>query len=224
MLDLPWYKKWISYVYPVIITRRRNDTHANLKVKYFQGQLQLESDNALYSDGHRYTPFKMAYSYLNKKNKLKPVKRFLLLGSGLGSALDRLHKVYDIYPEAFLVEYDSDILALSQKYLLKDQNESVHFIRREAQDFLNASEDVFDLIGIDLFDSLENSYLITSGPFWQQVKKVMNSGTQVILNTIFTKKKALKDFENMLSKDFTFVCLKRIPNYIYVMQLKNTNG
>ena len=171
MLDLPWYKKWISYVFPIVISRHQNDKHTNLQIKYFQGQVQLESENALYSDGHRYTPFKMAYNFLDKRGDLKPIKKFLLLGAGLGSALERLQHVYKLYPETHLVEYDTDILNLSKKYLLTNQEENVHFICKEAMDFIAESNQQFDLIGIDLFDALKNSYLISDNLFWEQLKK-----------------------------------------------------
>ncbi len=220
MLDLPWYKRWISYIYPITITKQQNDTHSNLKLKYFQGQVQLESEHALYSDGHRYTPFKIAYNYLQKRQALSSVQRFLLLGAGLGSALHRLQTVYQLYPETYLVEYDADILKLSQQYLLTNQKSNVHFVRKEAMDFISESKDQFDLIGIDLFDALKNSYLVTLPKFWEQIKRASHPKSVLVVNTIFLQKKARRDFECLISKDFTFVCLKRIPNYIYILKIK----
>lgn len=218
MIDLPWYKKILGYIYPVVIARHKNDKHTDLKIKFYQGQLQLECEDALYSDGYRYTPFRLAYNYLHKQKKLQAINSFLLLGAGLGSALLRLQKVYKLYPTTKLIEYDADILKLSQDYLLGEQERNVHFVRQEAMDYLVEDNSFYDLIGIDLFDELENSYLITHPPFWLEVKKRTNPQTQIIVNTIFVEKKALQNFEYLISQNFTFVCLKRAPNYIYVMQ------
>ena len=116
MKKLPWYKKALGYIVPITTTYHETDKHPNLKVKYYQGQWQLESEDALYSDGYRYSPFRMAYDHLHKQNKLLPVHNFLLIGGGLGSALLRLQKVYKRFPAATLVEYDGDIIELGQIY------------------------------------------------------------------------------------------------------------
>ncbi len=217
MVEIPWYKKCIGYLYPIVIARDQNDKHPNLKIKYFQGQIQLESNNALYSDGHRYSPFRLCFSFLKKKNELH-CENFLLLGAGLGSALHCLQKTHDLFPNSTLVEYDKDILALSKQYLLKDQKENIELILSDALDYVQGCKQTFDLIGIDLFENLENSSLISNDLFWQEVKKISHSKSNIIVNTIFIEKKVKKKFEALLSNKFTFDRIERRPNYFYILK------
>ena len=220
MLEIPWYKKCLGYLYPIVLAKKQSDKHTNLKIKYYQGQIQLESDNALYSDGYRYSPFRTTFHRINTNKELEKNNTFLLLGAGLGSALYRLQKVYNIYPESYLVEYDADIIHLSRKYLLQGQTEKVHFILQEAHDYLKSCNQKFDLIGIDLFDNLENSYLLSQDDFWNKIKKISHQYSNIIVNTIFLDKEELKALENRLAKDFTFERINRPPNYFYILKLR----
>lgn len=215
MKKIAWYKKVISYAYPLTIEKR-----AGLSIDYYQGQYQLESGGALYSDGYRYAPFRLAYAYLHKQQWLAQTQHFLLLGAGLGSALLTLQKVYQLYPTTHLVEYQAEILALSKKYLLPNQAENVKFISQEASAYLASCSATFDLIGIDLFDALENSFLISQASFWQSIKKVSTKNSKIVVNTIFTEKSKRREFEMLLSKEFLFHRLQRKPNYIYILKVK----
>jgi len=220
MQELAWYKKVIGYIYPITVQKQANSKHSKLRIKYYQGQYQLESGGALYSDGYRYSPFRLGYAYLQKQKTLQKTKTFLLLGSGLGSALIRLQKVYNLYPETTLVEYDADIIEFSKIYLLNNQQNNIQFIKQDAQDYLSKTSEKFDLIGIDLFKDLENSVLINQTNFWSEIKNRSTSKTNIILNTIFMEKSIRNDFEKLLAKDFTFHRLDQKPNYIYMLKVK----
>jgi predicted membrane-bound spermidine synthase len=219
-MNLPWYKRYWSYLFPITVLKPSSEIHDKLSIKYFRGQIQLESDDALYSDGERYTPFRLGYNRLAKNGTLQNVKTFLLLGAGLGSALRRLHSVYNLHPETFLVEHDEAIIALSKEYLLLRQKQNVQFICADASQYIFENQNKFDLIGVDLFEQLRNSSIIEKEDFWMEIKKSLTSSGHVIVNTIFIDKKERRTFENLLDKAFTFDCLVRKPNYIYILQLK----
>jgi predicted membrane-bound spermidine synthase len=220
MEQLPWYKKWLGYLIPLVITKRKTDSNENLKIKYYQGQVQLENGDALYSDGHRYSPFKLSFEFLARKNKLDDVQRFLLLGAGLGSALYRLQKVYHLNPESFLIEKNKDVFALLKEYALFDNNDNVHLILDEAHNYIKRTDESFDLIGVDLFEKLENSSLLNESSFWESLNGISNKKTTLIVNTIFIKKTERSEFEKMLSMDFTFERIDRRPNYFYIAKIK----
>lgn len=220
MKQLPWYKKIIGYVIPIVTTYHSTDKHPDLKVKYYQGQWQLESDDALYSDGYRYSPFRLAYNALQRDKKLTQISSFLLLGAGLGSALLRLQKVYQLFPTSTLVEYDSDVIELGQLYFDLNKKKNVAYVHADVQDFLIKNDQKFDLIGVDIFEGLSNSELLDQISFLKLVAAAMHSETQLIINTIFTRKKAITTFEQLLQQLFTFKRLDRQPNYIYILQLK----
>jgi len=219
-MDFPWYKTLGSYLFPITLLKPSSVIHKKLKIQYFRGQIQLESDTALYSDGDRYAPFRLGFNYLYKKKELQNIKKFLLLGAGLGSALHRLQRIYQLYPSTYLVEYDEAILALSKQFLLPSQKKNVHFICTDARKYTRESKDKFDLIGIDLFEQLRNSPIIYEVSFWLDVKKLLSANGHVIVNTIFIKKIDRTSFEKLLSKAFTFERIVRNPNYIYILKLK----
>ncbi len=224
MFDLPWYKKCLGYLMPIVTQQLYTDKHAALKIKYYQGQWQLESAHALYSDGYRYSPFKLAFERLDKKNKLQPIQHFLLLGAGLGSALSRLHTVYQLFPRSVLVEYDEKIIELAKQYHQLDQDKNVFFEHYDAADYIRQTQHTFDMIGIDLFKDLENSQVVQDPNFWHQIIRISSSDARIIINTIFLHKNDRRVFEDMLSTHFTFDRIERSPNYIYLLFPKVSNG
>lgn len=224
MLELPWYKKCLGYLVPVVCQEYQSDKHADLKIKYYQGQWQLESKNALYSDGYRYAPFRLAFSYLQKKNELLPIEHFLLLGAGLGSALIHLQKVYQSFPKSILVEHDEQIINLANEFFNPNVRGNVTLINDDVSNYLETCDDTFDLIGIDIFKDLDNSPLILNETFWEQVVKVARPKAHIIVNTIFIHAQARSDFEKLISLHFTYERLERSPNYIYILRLKHNNG
>lgn len=217
---LPWYKKYLGYLIPLVVIQQSSAKHSKLKIKYFQGQWQLETKDALYSDGYRYAPFRLAFNELHGKDKLENISSFLLLGAGLGSALYRLQKVYQLYPATTLVEYDQEIIELSKEFFNLNKRENLRYINANAVDFLNSNNKPYDLIGVDLFEGLTNSDLLFNSAFIKLLANAMHSKSQLIINTIFDKKNICSDFEDLLEVYFVFKRLDRKPNYIYIAELK----
>ena len=220
MYKIQWYKRCLSYFLPITITRQSSDRHPNLKIKYYLGQWQLESNDALYSDGYRYSPFRKAFDYLNKKGILTNTTNFLLLGGGLGSAVARLYNKYKCTPTFTLVEHDKKIIELGQQFLELHDVPNARIMHTDANSFLKSNTQQYDLLGIDLFDGLANSPLIHQETFHANVIKTLGADGHIILNTIFTNNLERLTFEQLLEQFYSLEIIERKPNYIYILQAK----
>lgn len=118
-------------------------------------------------------PIVCLYLSIYKKRNLKT----LILGGGEGAVARELLKYpKDIINHITWVDYDSELLLLSKKYLnyTKDEvydNERVKIIYEDASIFLKNTKDIFDIIICDLPDPFENNDNgIYSFSFWNEMK------------------------------------------------------
>ena len=155
-------KKVLSYLYPVSIIEFSNEKHRKLILQLFCNQFMLSTQDAVYSFGTFYTPFRKSFALI--KDDIQNCQRFLLLGTGLGSALKILQKKYQVYPDSVLVDNDKDILELSMKFMNLNERKNVSWIYNDAVTYLKSNMQVFDLIGVDLFRGtlLSNDFKQTS--------------------------------------------------------------
>src|SRR4051812_39338961 len=120
-MNIPFYKKFFSYLYPVTLWKGPGDTNPHLELLLYCNRLQLTTPEALYSDGDRYTPALTAIN--NLKDLLPSVKSVLALGGGLGSIV-RIVCSKGYKPQFTLVEKDKVVLRLALE-LLEDQHADI---------------------------------------------------------------------------------------------------
>lgn len=220
MIAVPLYKKWLSYLVPMTIAERKNKLHDTLRLRLFQGEWLLEGKDALYSQGASYKPFLLGFAEIS--SSLPRVKHFLLLGTGLGSALQILHAKYGIYPEAHLVDYDQDVLNFCRDVNNFESKNPIYYYHQSADVFLSRNKLEYDLIGVDLFHEMDLSNLLFSSVFWKDLSLAGNTKSYFIINTIFIEEKSKKAFENILLSYFNIVHTAiRTPNYIYIGKIKD---
>lgn len=196
---MPIYKRVLSYLYPVTVTKISSDKHSWLELCLYRGQYQLATRDALYSDGERYKPLILAFKHLKKELKL--VKSVLLLGTGLGSAVHILHgKGYD--PIYTLVEYDKSILDCAIELFPVNVKGKIKKVHADALQYMEQCADHYDLVVADLFIGRVVSEFVTSEEFLQNCKKALNPGGCFVLNYIINTNAEWQKAEIQLKNNF----------------------
>jgi len=208
-------QKIMSRFYPITIERLSSEMHPNLLLQYHKDEWLLETGSALYSKGLSYAPFNIAFKQISQD--LANIDNFLLLGTGLGSALAILQKEYNIYPKTVLIDYDSEILELSRR-VLGINRENVEFHCASALNYLESCSSKFDLIGIDIFKDMTNAEELFEKAFFHRVQSVCSTKAICILNAIFTSSAEESKLDQEISSYFKFEKLNYRRNKIYIMK------
>jgi len=147
----------------------------------YQNQYQLATDDALYSDGTRYRPLVLAFNEM--KTSLTEVKSVLVLGTGLGSAVQILEGK-KVSAEYTLVDIDKTVLNLARNYLPK--RSGLSFICADAVEFMKENTRKYDLVIVDVFLSRIVPGSVVARDFLSKCKAALNDGGYIVINYIIS--------------------------------------
>jgi predicted membrane-bound spermidine synthase len=174
----PW-KKAISFLTPVRLWKGSSPVNPVLELLLSSGRYQLATVDALYSDGNRYRPLVAGLGEMRRQ--LSGVKSVLVLGAGLGSAVDVL-RTFGARPEITLVELDEVVARWGRELLRSEDRDSVRFVVEDAQVFVQEGSDEYDLVIVDVFSGREPLPFVTQPDFLRACKQRMAPGGMFLLN------------------------------------------
>ncbi|RYE24921.1 MAG: class I SAM-dependent methyltransferase [Sphingobacteriales bacterium] len=180
MQQVPLYKKILSMVYPVLVKTAEESDRVPLPQLYlYRGQYQVATHDALYSDGTRYRPLKIAYAKIEQK--LPGVKNVLVLGTGLGSAVQILYnKGYQ--PEYTLVDYDKTTLKWAMELLPAVVAPKTTPVLNDAESFMQTHDKQYDLVVVDIFKGRRVPAFVMTTAFLQNCRRCMKPAATLVLN------------------------------------------
>lgn len=180
MLKAPLYKQILSYLYPVRIRKSSSRQNHLLELFLYRGQYQLSTAEAYYSDGRRYRPLVLAFK--DVEAALPNIKNVLLLGAGIGSAIQILmHKGYR--PNYTMVDNDECILEWAMD-LQRGTAESIETVHEDAESFMKANDRKYDLLVVDVFTDRVVPPFATTSDFLKQCRRSINPGGVFVMNYI----------------------------------------
>lgn len=194
-------KNILSWFVPITLAKHSSELNPELIVKQFRGHLLLTTPFAIYSQGQTYRPFRKMFRLI--KGDLKNVNTFLMLGTGLGSALKILQQTYECFPSATLVDIDEKILQLSHQYMNLNSRQNVSWRCDHAYNFLQQEDRRYDLIAIDIFKDLQMPDEIQSRLFMELCHQHLSDHGIICWNTIHAVENDATLFEQELYKVFT---------------------
>lgn len=176
------YTKVLSYVFPIVLRRGSSTYNPLLELILYRNQLQLATDDALYSDGKRYKPLVMAFNSV--KERLGDVHTVLALGTGIGSIVQILNKMNQ-HPSFTLVDKDNMIIEWAFE-ILKDvsPNKDWTLVCADAAEYIDTAEQKYDMVVIDIFNSRVVPQFVTGTAFLEKCRRRLNPGGIFILNYI----------------------------------------
>jgi len=177
------WQKLLSYLVPINIAHYQSNENPYLELLLYRNQFQLATEDALYSDGTRYLPFKKAFKKL-PKSFWKECNRVLILGVGLGSAVQILRQHYA--PTAFctLVDYDREILLLATRLLAEEQPGNLEFVAADAFQYVTTQQSLHEVICIDIFKNRVAPSECVEWPFLSATQKLLHPNGYWIMNYI----------------------------------------
>lgn len=178
---IPLYKRLLSYVYPVPIRRSAGSENEYLELNLYCNQLQLATEDALYSDGDRYKPARTAVKSL--ESVLPGIRHVLVLGAGLCSMVHVIRR-READPCFTLVEKDKVVLEWAMEFLEPNSPNKTEPICCDAALFMQHNTTSYDLVFIDVFKGRVVPGFVFSRTFLEQCRGSLAPGGHVAFNYI----------------------------------------
>ena len=178
----PLGKKTLSYVKDILLEKTSSEYNDTLEVYLSQGRYQLCTSGAVYSYEDKYVNFLNTFNSLDW-DKLN-IERVLVLGLGLASVPQMLEQRFDKDFEYYAVEIDPEIIRLANKYILSDLKSPIQIFEMDAEIFVEISDEMFDMIIIDIFDNNVVPEKFESKEFLQKTAQLLSDEGIVLFNRL----------------------------------------
>ena len=194
-MKAPFHKRLLSYFWEQHIESVSSEINEELSVSLIRGRYQLYTTNAIYSFEDLYYNFLGAFKQMDLE-KL-PGKKVLILGFGLGSIPIILESKFNVFFEYTAVEIDEAVLYLANKYAVPKINAPIQFICADALQFVNTTEEMYDMVLVDIFldDVIPEKF--GQQVFLESLSEIMNPNGVILYNKL-----ALTDEDKKESTEF----------------------
>lgn len=172
---------------PVRVLTTSSPVHARLELFRYRGRWQLATEDAFYSDGAAYTPMLKAFGALGRR-VLVSWNDVVVLGAGLGSAVQVLSRNYRLQPHMTLVDIDEAILELAGTLLgAAGHAHHVELICEDASLYVTQETDSFDALILDVFRGRQVPEFALERPFLEHCLQRLRPGGTFIMNYIINE-------------------------------------
>ncbi len=199
-MHIPFYKRLLSFLFPVTLQRTIGSQLTVLELQLYRNHYILVTPRAMYSYHLQYDPFRNTFRTI--QSELANVNSFLLLGTGLGSALQILQQQYHCYPQTTCVDNDETVIEFCRNYMQLNTRNNVEWIYDDVRHFLDTQTKTYDLIGIDIFKELVMPAFIARNTFIMQCRSALNPNGICIFNMIFEDDNEILQTERRLQEHF----------------------
>lgn len=181
-MHIPTWKKWLSHLTPFILEESASEQNPELSVVLSRGRIQLLSGEAIYSWDDLYNNFIIAFDRL--KIKERKIEDVLLLGLGLGSIPYILEKVHHCRYHYTAIEWDETVAHLAAKYTLNRLESSVQIVTADAEVFVQVTEELYDLLIIDIFEDEITPPQFCTEEFLEDCATLLHPGGLLLFNRL----------------------------------------
>jgi spermidine synthase len=198
LLRVSLLKHITSYLIPVRIWKGSSTENPVLELFLYRGQWQLGTEDAIYSDGDRYRPMIVGFNSIGRR--LEEARDVLVLGAGLGSAVAVLKKM-GFHPAVTLVDIDDKILDWART-LHSGEGSRLTFICADAQSFVAAADQQYDVVVIDVFKGRNLPAFIDDPSFLKDCRQLIRPAGHLIINYMINDRGKWEGFKEKLSEVF----------------------
>lgn len=199
---MKWWKKWLSFLFPIHLESVRSDFNESLDLSLVNNRLRLTTLDAIYSFDDRYYNF---YRTFRQTALPRNGSNVLVLGLGLGSIPYMLEKRFYKQYHYTAVEIDEAVLYLFGKYQQKRLTSSFEIIQSDAADFMAVQEQKFQLICIDIFIGETIPTHIKTDEFIRYIKASLTPSGRVLWNMLYATKSQVKEVNEFIEYQFSLV-------------------
>ena len=179
---VPIWKQYLSYIRDVHIESTQDENLDDLHVLFSKGDIQLCTDNAIYSYGYKYNNFKEAFEQTDIQKR--DIKDVLVLGLGLGSVPLILERKIKKPLYFTCVEKDYNIISLATEYTMNYLKSGFEIIPCDAIQFINQTSDKYDLVISDIFVDTVIPDAFLKRAYLENLKNLLNPNGLLYLNML----------------------------------------
>ncbi len=194
--DLPFVKKMMSYLWPIVILKTSSQANPYLEVAYYKGRFMLNTKRANYSYGGLHQLFQIAFKAIHFE-KMSP-NNLLMLGFGVGSVASIIQEEFNKKSISITgVELDPVVIELGKEYFNTQRFSNVEIICADAQTYIQQTQKKYDMIVIDIYDDVRVPEKFHTIDFLQQVHEKLNTGGIMLFNKIAYTNQFYAEFEKI---------------------------
>jgi spermidine synthase len=204
-------QKLLSYLYPVTIEERKGTVTPYLEVCLYKGKYILNSANANYSFDGLHQVMDRFFSQVKLGNFA--FENILLLGMGAGSVIELIRNKYEMLAPITAIEKDAVVIELAEKYFDIHSYKHLRIVNEDAFDFVNQTNEQFDLIISDVFIDNTVPTKCQSEEYYKCLRKIVSPQGLIGCNLMVNQKdqtelaKLKAEFESVFrnSKTMRFI-------------------
>ncbi|MFO8002524.1 MAG: fused MFS/spermidine synthase [Marinilabilia sp.] len=171
-------KKLLSYIIPLDIKRYHTDKNGVLEVSLIDGKKRLNSLHANYSYGTLQSVLKLGLQQIN----LSGVRNVLLLGLGGGSAVQTLRDDFGFQGPVVGVDIDEVVVDIARNEFDMKNDPELSIVLDDACYYVRNTNEVFDLIIVDVFLDDKVPAAIYGWSFWKNIDARLHPGGYFLFN------------------------------------------
>lgn len=194
------WKKWLSYLVPQT-KYIESEVSGRLEVGWREGKKVLDNGLVNYS----YGGLQQVLHYGLTKICLNSVRSVLVLGMGGGSVIESLRKKFKYTHPIVAVEIDPVIIEIAEKEFGITAYNDLEVVCVDAAQFLEETEQNFDLIIVDLFIGSHVPERFYGKEFWKDIERHTNEGGKILFNAEVKLTNVVRDtFLKNVPKSFSY--------------------
>lgn len=179
-------KKWLSYLLPINILKKKSTFSKSLEVTWANGELVLDSANTNYSYGSLQRILRKGLKSIGYE-KVIEMEHILVLGVAGGSVIKTLANEIGCKGEITGVEIDSSVIALANEYFQLEEIPNLKIVIDDAFEFVLKTKEKYDLIIIDIFQDTTMPNFLFEDFFINRIGFLLNQKGFILFNTMCLK-------------------------------------
>lgn len=205
-------KKFLSYIMPIPIEIIPSNVSDQLELTWNNGKMVLDTKHTNYSYGNLQKVLRKGLLKIGIEN-INQMQHILLLGVAGGSVVETLTKEFKFENKITGIEIDPIVLKVAEKYFQINTIPNFEIILEDANKFVTETNQLYDLIIIDIFEDCFMPDFVYSEIFISNIKRILKPKGYILFNTIVLNKIDLeknKSYKNQFENS-KFV-LQSFPN------------
>lgn len=176
-------KKFFSYLFPISVHKQKSLVSKSINVVLFEGRLILDTPNTNYSYGSLQRILRFGLQKIGFAN-VQQMRHILVLGLAGGSVVKTLINEIGYNGKITAVDIDSEIVEIAKKYFNLDEINNLKIVVDDAQNFVQKTKSVYDLIIIDVFQDDVMPEFLFLPEFIEKALSLLTSNGKILFNTM----------------------------------------
>ncbi len=174
-------QKILSYLFPIPLKKYTSKLHGILTMKLVSGKMMLNTEKTNYSYGSLQTILKKGLTEIGLDARVKSI---LVLGLGGGSIIETVREDFQSSARITLIDIDPLMIFIAKEVFHVERFSGVEMIVSDALEYLQNSDDRFDIIIVDIFIVDIIPTIFTEPVFIGELRGHLSPHGKILYNTM----------------------------------------